>query len=353
MYGFDLLRGLLAFSVMVYHLLSWSNTANLYNLGTFGVYGFFVLSGASMYVAYSDRMASISDLVPFLVQRLFRIAPLLIVVGLAWPLLIHTIDKGDMSWRGLVLDVRTVLTMTPLFGFANPGASSSVVGAWSLGVEFVFYAIFPVLLALYKSGWKVAIWVCVLFAVVQAAFLRMLFADGKSFAVAWDSYTQFGAFGFYFAAGMAIGKLVESGSEWWLTKSRLAVTSAFLVVAAFIAGSSGASAEITIRGGFGFFMMLCVCIMVYLSAYLPIGGKFVRIAEWLGLLSYPVYLIHPLVWPDALRWSGQLTGGSNVLVATLLTISLTVCLSVGSWKLIERPAMDFGKRCAKRFLMKS
>ncbi|MFH4113324.1 acyltransferase family protein, partial [Acinetobacter baumannii] len=55
----DWLRGLMAFAIMIYHLVSWQlfhpEAGSL--LGNFGIYGvsiFFVLSGLSMAIVYSN-----------------------------------------------------------------------------------------------------------------------------------------------------------------------------------------------------------------------------------------------------------------------------------------------------------
>ncbi|RYY87902.1 MAG: acyltransferase, partial [Comamonadaceae bacterium] len=44
--GWDLLRGLSAVAVATYHLLSWQQVAAIHAWGSYGVYLFFVLSGA-------------------------------------------------------------------------------------------------------------------------------------------------------------------------------------------------------------------------------------------------------------------------------------------------------------------
>ena len=54
----DLLRGLCAIGVACYHVLSWAELATIHNLGLYGVYTFFLLSGASMTVAYAPRFRS-------------------------------------------------------------------------------------------------------------------------------------------------------------------------------------------------------------------------------------------------------------------------------------------------------
>lgn len=346
--GFDLLRGVFAFSVLAYHSLSWSGTVSLYNLGMYGVYGFFVLSGASMYVAYGRRMRSLAEVPAYVVQRLFRILPLLAVVGALWPFAVHLLSGSGIVPRGLILDIRSILTLSPLFGAAAPGATSSVLGAWSLGIEFVFYGFFPIMLAIYRRGWVAAAIVCTIALITQLAFIRFVFGAGASFGEAWALYTQFASFGFYFAAGMAIGK-------WQLERStpasrRQSGAAIFLAVAlaAGIGFSSGAAPETSLKGWQGVGLIFATTALVWTSASFRFSGAWVRAAEWLGLLSYPVYLIHPLVWHDAVAWSAKWANGS-LLVTMLLLVVVTVGLSALSWLFIERPAMNYGRRISARF----
>ena len=46
--GWDVLRGVCALAVASYHLLLWLDIAALHTFGSYGVYLFFVLSGASL-----------------------------------------------------------------------------------------------------------------------------------------------------------------------------------------------------------------------------------------------------------------------------------------------------------------
>ena len=60
--GWDLLRGLCALTVASYHLLYWLKIVELPALGTYGVYMFFVLSGASL--AYNYDAARLATPMP-------------------------------------------------------------------------------------------------------------------------------------------------------------------------------------------------------------------------------------------------------------------------------------------------
>ena len=57
-FGWDLLRGMCAFAVASYHLMFWQDIAAIHTLGSYGVYLFFMLSGASLAYNYADKFES-------------------------------------------------------------------------------------------------------------------------------------------------------------------------------------------------------------------------------------------------------------------------------------------------------
>src|SRR4051812_48281662 len=83
-HGLDLLRGLAALGVAIYHLIAWSHGTAIFSLGTFGIYTFFVLSGLTMMMVYAaDFKDSVSfeTLRQFYLNRISRILPLLLAVA--------------------------------------------------------------------------------------------------------------------------------------------------------------------------------------------------------------------------------------------------------------------------------
>ncbi|MDE3038198.1 MAG: acyltransferase [Pseudomonadota bacterium] len=68
----DGLRGICAISLMFYHMLSW-NGAALFQIGTFGVYFFYVLSGFSLWYVYAGRPLAPDMLKTFFIARVARI----------------------------------------------------------------------------------------------------------------------------------------------------------------------------------------------------------------------------------------------------------------------------------------
>ena len=104
--GWDLLRGLCALVVALYHLLLWQDVAALHSFGSYGVYLFFLLSGASLAYTYADRFEQGRFAFrEFLWVRYMRLAPLylaLMAAVLPWtalkpsPLLANAVQMVQM-----------------------------------------------------------------------------------------------------------------------------------------------------------------------------------------------------------------------------------------------------------------
>ena len=132
--GWDLLRGLCAIAVTCYHLLYWQKVTELHVFGTYGVYLFFVLSGASLAYTYAGRIsAGQFSFRGFLWVRYLRLAPLylaLMLVVLPWKLLKDGAAPGllgcsvPLVWR---YSVKSILS-----GRCATGASALGVGAKSV-----------------------------------------------------------------------------------------------------------------------------------------------------------------------------------------------------------------------------
>ncbi|WP_424585541.1 acyltransferase family protein [Acinetobacter baumannii] len=114
----DWLRGIMAFAIMIYHLVGWNLVQPEAGsvLGNFGIYGvsiFFVLSGLSMGIVYHNYIKGFQTSIVFFIRRLFRLLPLLwiavaVVSGVVY--LLH----GDFNFYKIFLNI------TLLFGFVAP-----------------------------------------------------------------------------------------------------------------------------------------------------------------------------------------------------------------------------------------
>jgi peptidoglycan/LPS O-acetylase OafA/YrhL len=311
--GFDFLRGLCAITVAIYHMLSWSGTAHLHSWGLFGVYIFFVLSGASMVVAYRDRFANGLAPSQFLLLRFARLAPLFLLV-VAMKMVIRP-DHDNI-----------VQNASLLFGLGNPGANSLVIGGWSVGIEFVYYLMFPLLLSLSQSRGRW--WIALLIAVVQVAFVNEVLA-AVTLEKAWVAYTQPLAFIAYFYVGCLIGSRVLDGN---ISKKSEPLFAAVFIT---ILMASDSSAATTLTGVRGLLLCLLALLAVHFAAGLTVPR---RLAGFLGEISYGTYLFHPFAYFAIIKLGAPIA----VTIAASLVVS-AACAYV-SFRLYELKVRDWIKR---------
>lgn len=286
-HGLDLIRGICAAAVCVYHVLLWSGGPELRALGTYGVYVFFVVSGASLYAGYAQGFNSKTALIRFFARRFFRLAPLYIAVVACSVLITVISDDAPGIFRVL-------LNVSLLFGFFDAGAMSLATGGWSIGIEVVFYVLFPLLLILVRSRvWILALVTAFLF---QHMYIQAVLRDVPDLDGAWVAYTQPVSFLFYFVAGLCVARVMKHGhlprTEWyWLP---LVVLFALFILV------PDTTYKAILFGPVGWALSIAAVVITFMSAGLRLHKTGIAAAQMLGSASYGLYLIHPLVY-DVLR----------------------------------------------------
>jgi exopolysaccharide production protein ExoZ len=332
----DLLRGICAISVAAYHGLQWVGIASLHNLGLYGVYMFFLLSGASMSLAYARRLRRGYPVTKYLLLRYVRLAPL--YVGVA---VYAALTYGLLHFTPISVFGRWLLNISFLFGFTNPGQISLVTGGWSLGIEFIFYFVFPLLLVLLGSRRAPLLVAAALAA--QLVFINIVLA-GTTLEAAWFAYTQFGAFVGYFAFGTWIGLRFAEGRS--APSRRQPLTWAgWLALVAILGTQSGVTAEGSLVGVRGLSLSLACCALLTLTMQLECPGPLRRIARWLGEASYPMYLIHPIVYfrlGDLRLLAAFRQQRPGAFVALVLVVSFGLATII--YRAFEEPILKWGKR---------
>lgn len=319
--GFDFLRGLCAIGVAFYHILSWRDQVLLNGIGRYGVYVFFVLSGASMYVAYSRKFAQGYDAGKFIALRFLRLAPLF---GLVLLLTVGLSAAKRQPVGQLLGDA--VLNILFAFGLGNPGSTTPITGGWSLGIEFVFYLAFPVVLAAARS--RVWLLVLGLSFVVQQVFVNRTLGSA-SLEQAWVAYIQPLSFVFYFVAGCCIGRLLDTG----------AVRTSPLWVIAFVVAALpllSVHSDDNLVGVYGVVLSLSAAALALCSSGLPIPGLLAPVADALGRLSYGVYLIHPLAFGVV----NKVLAKQPTIVVALTTIAISSAVALVLERYYEAPTRN-------------
>ena len=289
--GIDALRGLAASGIVILH--SWSIfplysdvvRSKIAQFLSFGVPLFFVLSAFALSEAYGSGIDGTAKLRSYTWRRFFRIAPLFYVVLGAWSL--------EFYWLGSPLaNIQTYfLNLTFTFGLVPAVQTSIVPAGWSLGVEALFYLIFPLVLLTRTSRRA-------LVALVGGAFAtNFIFnhyvADGMPQFFWWTHFLNNLP---YFALGIVIHYIYRNcpvTSLGRLSTGSLLIGIALLALATFylpfVDTNKPIIWQIPVIWGIGL-------ALIALSQSAQPNKIMVNPATgYLGRVSYSLYLVHPLI----------------------------------------------------------
>ena len=344
----DSLRGIAALNVLLFHQALVAPTATspplwarafLYNGGS-GVTLFFVVSAFSLCVAQPDGFSRPGSVMAFYVRRAARILPLFYVM------LLETLV---MNWRAHLFPHsfgEILRAMVLVFNFV-PGEDGGIVpGAWSIGVEAVFYAVFPLIFMR----------------------LRSLAAIGAAIVVALLGALAFYAFVGHLPYAAPVLSSFYSNSFIRRLPVFLAGMGAWIVFDRFIRGGAvpAAVGALLIVASLATYLMYIDAMwpvptssLYYCEAMIAAGlllGLSIMPSRWLvnratlycGRISYSIYLLHiPMM--GALHPVYRAIGGWRLaeplpffgcLAATVICVVPVASLS---FALIEQPGMRLGR----------
>ena len=337
--NFDAVRLLAAFAVLVGHAWPLTGTPHpprLAGLPLFelGVDVFFALSGFLIATSWARSPKAL----PFLVRRVFRIFPALVVVVVVSVLVIGPImtrlstsayfsDAGTWAYFGNL----SLVAIYPLPGVFETNPVDGVVNGslWTLGPEFLCYlgVLLIGLLALLGAR-HAGMGRLIGFTVVGAALVVLQLVPGAAPSGTEDvlRVTVFFAGGAVLAELEGRGLLARAVTPWIV----LAVAGAMLVAGAMFPDAAGVVAWI----GLPF-------VVVGLGLH---STPVLRRAARFGDLSYGMYL-----WGFPLQQSVTLlVPGLPLAVDILIVVVAALLVSLGSWWLVERRAIAAGRVLSHR-----
>lgn len=295
---------------MIYHYFLFSGFKQTIILEKFGLYAvaiFYILSGLTLSVVYSGRKIGFS----YVASRVTRIFPLL------WLASIGTMIVSQY-WPGTRV---VLLNFTGLFGFIDPTAYIST-GAWSIGNELTFYALFPLLL-IKKLYWP-------LFALLGAAFVYFAFfliKSDVSLTDQWATYINPLNQAFLFAIGVGMAR-VKQKVNWMLFL--------FAGIVLFIFYPAVSKSDL-VTGVSRLMMTVSVALICF--AFYKAPTSQIKPLSMMGEASYSIYLLHPIVWAVVT----QVISSYQVPVS----IALTLIASYFTFHYFEKALHEWGKELFK------
>ena len=328
---------------MIYHYVSWSYgpldaSSSLGRLGIYGVSIFYVLSGLTLYLVYSETSLNLAQLKDFLIKRGARIFPLFWLVTV----LVLLIDRNPVSPWVLFLN------FSGLFGFLDWDAGLAT-GIWSIGNELVFYAFFPLFIFLARKS-KIgfillALGITLLFVLFAFKFLT----PDRSLAEQWSTYINPLNQVFLFLAGFLIGYF--NG----IVKGK-AVNIFILIISIglfILHPYNGDHVGIVSQWNRIYFTLYSIGIsMSFYNLNFHFSGFIGRGLSFLGESTYSVYLLHPIVWSIIFSITKRLSVYTTVPISMQIFLSgvATLIISGFIYNWFEKYFIRKGKVFSKRLI---
>jgi peptidoglycan/LPS O-acetylase OafA/YrhL len=355
----DGLRGVAAVIVVAFHTLeahSVSPLTQLINHGYLAVDFFFLLSGFVIGYAYDDRWGKMSRW-DFFKRRLIRLHPMVIMgtiigamgfyfgAGATFPLIHDT-----PVWKMLIVMLVgfTLLPLLPSMDIRGWQEMHPLDGpAWSLFFEYIA----NILYALFVRKFSNTLLAILVFVAGCALIHFSVTMPQGNLAGGWTVDGPQLRIGFTrliypFFAGLLLfrlGKLIRIKHAFWVCS--------LLIAAVLAAPRIGGSEHVWMNGLYeSLSIILIFPLIVALGAGGTLKGKYsTGICEFLGQISYPLYMVHyPLIY----IYTAWVQDNHLLLQQTypyaLLVFFGSITISILCLKLYDEPVRNWLKR---RFLM--
>ena len=368
----DGLRGVAAILVLIYHIFEGfafaestngegSGLITTLNHGHIAVDFFFILSGFVISYAYDDRWGKMS-LGGFFKRRLIRLHPMLImgaVVGM-----ISFMLTGCQQWSGEVTPIGWVMIALLLTIFmvpALPGLPYEVRGngemfplngpMWSLFFEYIGNILYA--LVIRRLSTKLLAVLTAILGVLHAWIFVGDLSGYNSVGIGWtiDTINFWGGLVrmlFPFTMGMLLARTFkprEVKGAFWICSAML--------IAVFAVPYIAKSGAISLNS---LYEVVCIAVIfpfiVWLGACGKGGDNYTgRINNFLGELSYPLYIVHYPIMYIFYKWLIEnrcYTLGDTLGLSALVVLS-SVALAYACLKLYDEPVR---KWLARKYIQK-
>lgn len=354
----DALRGMAAAYVVIYHMVVMPQPGLATPLwaekfahnGGNGVIMFFLVSAFSLCYTMPLRANDRRPVMSFYLHRFFRIAPLFYL------LIPLTMLRDWILFDATHSPLEVAASFLFVFNLFPTMQEGFVWASWTIGIEMVFYAVFPIIYARVRG---VSASVAFFFACILVWMAVQLLLDYMVMPPEWRaSILQWNALKHFptFALGIVLYFMFMRSHEGRPAGDYedRSVGAAFLASGLFVYCAMLQGWLPAIFGSaYGWNGVACA-MLAYGLALCPTRWLVNGVTSYLGKVSYSLYLLHPtivfLLIPAYRRIYAEF-GSLTVAFLACLALTLAVCLPLSSltYRFVEKPGIQLGRRLAVRW----
>ncbi|MCQ6957284.1 acyltransferase family protein [Mucilaginibacter aquariorum] len=343
----DALRGIAIIMVILHH--SHPNFAGVDNYflpvylddilqnGDKGVTLFFLMSAYTLCLSFGKKKEiEYKPVRNYFLRRIFRIVPLYYFTIL----MVSLIQINTLSAVSVAANVFFVHGLNPNW------TNSTIPGGWTIGIEALFYLLFPFLFYRIKSVYG-AINITLAF-IVAAKIVTSVMSKNPPLkdGVWWSVFVYENIISQLpvFLMGICLYHISNHKSDsTQLFKSYKTYCFIAALILVHLSGGNLFKAHYLFAIAFAF---LAYGLSVYPTSILV--NKF---TIWVGKLSYSLYLVHLLIANLLVKYNLNHYGSNasaEVFIRFAVIFSVSVCISWVTYTLIEVPGQELGTRIIKK-----
>lgn len=350
----DALRGLAILLVIVTHVASIASPSlsilrSIAANGAFGVQLFYIVSSLTLFLSMNQRARiEKSPTLNFFIRRLCRIVPLFYLAVLAYTLQMGT---GPNYWAPNGIHWwQYVLTLLFLNGWHPEAINAIVPLGWSIAIEMTFYPLIPFLYKKIKTiGGAILLILASLIMqiILTTVYKPILLQYATGYTVQVYFYLWFFAQLPVFALGVLVYQIIREhrGGENKELGRALILLSLFLYVAFLQTGTYLNTMPVHFLYAISF---LTLTLGLHLN---PIKLLVNPLTQWIGKISYSLYLVHFLFLPYIKDWlplSPTLGKTTQFVIYFVAILAISSAISYITYRLIEIPGMNLGRALIRK-----
>lgn len=316
--GLSGLRGIGALGIIAYHVYVLSGFVGSHPLfdrtvGNGGVFVqlFFMLSGFSIMCGYFDEFNTNPQLDKFYLGRIKKLVPTFWLALLAHCIVDYIVGTPISKFN-------VIGTASLMFGFMPQYQESVVMAGWALGIEIIFYLIFPAFFVFNKN--KKRSWAFLVFSVIMFVTYEKFYGLGVN-----QSYINIIRQLVFFAVGALLFHYTDKLDNMSIKKRRVLFVVCILIeiLSFFLYGK--------VNG----YIVMVVAFLAVMTNQINYRDYVVnnKLFNGLGKISYQMYLFHMVVY-KALYNLGvfnmvnqRLHGLRSYLAQYVLVLIVTIAIS--------------------------